>query len=870
MLATQTEEVEMRETTATTTATIATIPSSHVCPHCDHIYYIDTLNYTNHMISTCSHMLCKTTIVSKVNSPFKSVNDYSVDLHGSQVPLVIFLRFIKYLRERNSSGHNPQQGYYTIHQSKTRISNSFQGVTVFRLEQSNLNNVDQTNDTITQHTFYLTSNPINDLSFFESFIIKYYVDILCPITLNIHHNHGDNNNKLNGNINVDNNSNNNIIINRVGKTSNNNNQLMEQQVYAILSNQQLWTIFNDENQDDEQWDDSHEDDGGGGGSNGRWSIILTGIPNQLPIFVWLTPNMINHHQQQQQEKEENNNYLIPLVLSNNNNSNSNNSNNITSVKLLPIIHLPSVAIQKQDMRPSPPKPWERAGSPSTAAPPASVSTAAPRPPLRSGSPNNGTSTSIIGSSTANGINSSSHIGGGGGTSSSTIMTRPRTPQRPWDGGGYSSSSDYMTGRYGGSSYGSGGGSGYGSSYDSTGYGAGSGYGGTNSSSYGSYGGYGGMSSYGGSGSGYGSSYGNSGYGGMSSYGGGYGGMSSYGSGYSGMSSYGSGGGYGMGMGYGAGGGYRDMDGKGPLGNVMSSGHTWMEALHSIVDTFSRFTFLLNSNFDAVRVSFASVMRLCHSMSQFNHEIFRLVKTFTLFRLFQSVASKFIRIFRYILGKPIVEVKENVGLDLNDFQKFNGEKGKQGPQSIKTFIVIIAVTFIGIPMIIGQLISLSRGRRRDASLDRSWENDMDKITKVRAIYDFDSETPRDLPIRVGDVINVIGKPHEEWWQGELNNRVGLFPVNFVEPIQDDLEQPQQPSQQQQQQQQNNNNRQQRLHSPPKLTYNNNQNQNQNNSFQQNNNNFSTSSISKNIHFSNSNNNPSFHQDGADTIQSGQDF
>eukprot|EP01133_Synstelium_polycarpum_P016904 gene16904-20101_t len=314
-------------------------------------------------------------------------------------------------------------------------------------------------------------------------------------------------------------------------------------------------------------------------------------------------------------------------------------------------------------------------------------------------------------------------------------------------GGYSGTSGYggmSSGLYGGrSSYGGGGyGSSYGSSYGTDSYG----------------GGYGGSSYGGGYGSSYGSGYGSGGYG--SSYGGGYGsgGYGGMSSGYGGM-----GGGYG-GMGGGFGQNGRDMEGKGPLSNMSS----FMDALHSIVDTFSRFSFLLNSNFDAARLSFVSVLRLCHNMSNFNHEVFSLVKTFTLFRLFHSVSSKMLKFFRYLLGRPSspIEIKEQVGLDVTEFKKF--EK-KQGPPGLTTFIVIIAVTFIGIPMLIGQLMNLSKKKKGEATLDRSWDDMGGEPIKVRAVYDFDAETPRDLPLRVGDVVNVLGKPHEEWWEGEINGR-----------------------------------------------------------------------------------------------------
>ncbi|KAN0022245.1 hypothetical protein ACTFIU_004421 [Dictyostelium citrinum] len=444
------------------------------------------------------------------------------------------------------------------------------------------------------------------------------------------------------------------------------------------------------------------------------------------------------------------------------------------------------------MRRSPPKPWETnsgGGGSTSMTSSGGMSRPMSGPQQRTISPGGSTTTTTQTSTLNNTGSPSTSVGG-------PLVTRPRTPMRPWESGGGGSSIDSYGGgsgyrsSYGGGyrdSYSSGGygSSGYGSSYGSGGYGS-SLYGGGGYSSYGSGGGYG--SSYGGGG--YGSSYG-SGYGGYgSSYGGGYG--SSYGGGYG--SNYGGGGGYG---GYGQR-GYDNMDGKGgALQSVVSSGHSWMEALHSIVDTFSRFSRLLDANFDAVHGSFSSIIRLCQSMSHFSYEIMAIIKTYSLFRMFQSVASRFLRVFRYLLGKKsksnnsnnnntssikfggnaITDSLRQTNMDVSDFRNFQNEK----KQSVGTLILIIAATFIGVPMVIGQLLNLRR-RGQASRLDKGWEEQPSGgFGQVKAIYEFNPETTRDLPLRVGDIVNVIDKPHDNWWVGECNGLSGFFPVDFTEKI-----------------------------------------------------------------------------------------
>jgi len=53
-----------------------------------------------------------------------------------------------------------------------------------------------------------------------------------------------------------------------------------------------------------------------------------------------------------------------------------------------------------------------------------------------------------------------------------------------------------------------------------------------------------------------------------------------------------------------------------------------------------------------------------------------------------------------------------------------------------------------------------------------------VERCRALYDFTAEDNTELPLRKGDVVNII-KKGDDWWEGECNGRRGLFPANYVE-------------------------------------------------------------------------------------------
>eukprot|EP00727_Mastigamoeba_balamuthi_P002040 m51a1_g11833 putative sh3 domain-containing protein (725) ;mRNA; r:442232-445161 len=58
-------------------------------------------------------------------------------------------------------------------------------------------------------------------------------------------------------------------------------------------------------------------------------------------------------------------------------------------------------------------------------------------------------------------------------------------------------------------------------------------------------------------------------------------------------------------------------------------------------------------------------------------------------------------------------------------------------------------------------------------------------RVKALYNFNAEDATELSMKKGDVVTLIGK-QGEWWEGELNGRRGLFPANYVAPLQREVE------------------------------------------------------------------------------------
>ncbi|KAF2227466.1 hypothetical protein BDZ85DRAFT_188337, partial [Elsinoe ampelina] len=58
-----------------------------------------------------------------------------------------------------------------------------------------------------------------------------------------------------------------------------------------------------------------------------------------------------------------------------------------------------------------------------------------------------------------------------------------------------------------------------------------------------------------------------------------------------------------------------------------------------------------------------------------------------------------------------------------------------------------------------------------------------VSRVRALYDFTPSETGELAFRKGDVIAVLESVFKDWWKGSLRGNTGIFPLNYVEKLQD---------------------------------------------------------------------------------------
>lgn len=56
-------------------------------------------------------------------------------------------------------------------------------------------------------------------------------------------------------------------------------------------------------------------------------------------------------------------------------------------------------------------------------------------------------------------------------------------------------------------------------------------------------------------------------------------------------------------------------------------------------------------------------------------------------------------------------------------------------------------------------------------------------QVKALFDFEAKEKGELSFKRGEIIQVLDKIDDNWWTGACKGHTGIFPQNYVTPVND---------------------------------------------------------------------------------------
>uniref|UniRef100_A0A672V153 Intersectin 1 n=1 Tax=Strigops habroptila TaxID=2489341 RepID=A0A672V153_STRHB len=74
--------------------------------------------------------------------------------------------------------------------------------------------------------------------------------------------------------------------------------------------------------------------------------------------------------------------------------------------------------------------------------------------------------------------------------------------------------------------------------------------------------------------------------------------------------------------------------------------------------------------------------------------------------------------------------------------------------------------------------LSPGTSKTTPTDLPKSTALPSVCQVIGMYDYTAQNDDELAFNKGQIINVLNKEDPDWWKGEVNGQVGLFPSNYV--------------------------------------------------------------------------------------------
>ena len=227
-----------------------------------------------------------------------------------------------------------------------------------------------------------------------------------------------------------------------------------------------------------------------------------------------------------------------------------------------------------------------------------------------------------------------------------------------------------------------------------------------------------------------------------------------------------------------------------LGQTLESTtqHTFA-LLHSIVQTFTGVSQMLESTFMATHSSFFAMVGVIEQFGQLRNALGSVLGLFGLLRWMKELVT----------GRPSNQLT-------GEFREFINGKPVQGPlpppgprPSRKPLIIFLLAIF-GVPYAMHKLIKILTERQQQQQQQQQGQVlpplDPTMLTFARAMYPFQPTSPAELELKENEIVAVMGKldpstgaevdPRMEvetdWWKGRTRDgREGWFPRKWVQII-----------------------------------------------------------------------------------------
>lgn len=217
-----------------------------------------------------------------------------------------------------------------------------------------------------------------------------------------------------------------------------------------------------------------------------------------------------------------------------------------------------------------------------------------------------------------------------------------------------------------------------------------------------------------------------------------------------------------------------------------------QSLESIVQSVASLSTMVESTYFAVYSSFRAVLAVALQLSSLRDHFTDITTKTTIFRALKRLMRQILHFLGLIQQDTVEEEAwssahltnrgDNLNLPLNSDGIYNSPLVSAQSKSSLPLLLFFAV-IIGGPWLIWTIFSNMSSNK--CKINNQWSTGEDEHYVATALYQFQSESPRELSFRPNQRIIIAPKELQPrirgWLLASIDNKTGLIPINYVKII-----------------------------------------------------------------------------------------
>lgn len=188
----------------------------------------------------------------------------------------------------------------------------------------------------------------------------------------------------------------------------------------------------------------------------------------------------------------------------------------------------------------------------------------------------------------------------------------------------------------------------------------------------------------------------------------------------------------------------EPSGVGPMNSIAESGFRNLGYVGNVVEAFVGLAELVSMNFEAMHMSFGSIIGLVDGLSTLRQHIWSALKALAVLKFVQTLLS---RSWKHI--RPYYGYSASSSTDVASY--LGGAKPKKVNKAL--VVLVWMATVVGVPLLTKKLYHMYQDRQTTNAVPTARSEADVTPERVKATHEFIPQRDDELPLRPGDILEV---------------------------------------------------------------------------------------------------------------------